>query len=94
MPGTGQASRDDVLVAFRRVASRTSTACLVRALTLQRLLAHNGHPSELRIGVARSGETLQAHAWLMDNTGQTLVGGGLEAVSFTVIAQWNEGSQA
>lgn len=39
--------------------------CLARALTAQVLMKQHGHPSELRIGVAKAetGE-LEAHAWI------------------------------
>jgi Transglutaminase-like superfamily len=39
--------------------------CLARALTTQTLMKQQGHPSELRIGIAK-GETgqLEAHAWV------------------------------
>lgn len=39
--------------------------CLPQALTAQLMLARAGHPSRLRIGVARRhGERLEAHAWV------------------------------
>ena len=38
--------------------------CLRRALVLQRLLWQRGIATELRLGVAREGEALNAHAWL------------------------------
>ncbi len=38
--------------------------CLPRALTLQHLLARQGLITDLRIGVRRRGNTLDAHAWL------------------------------
>jgi hypothetical protein len=43
-----------------------TATCLVRALTGQVLLLRAGHPSELRIGVAR-GEAgkMEAHAWIV-----------------------------
>jgi hypothetical protein len=48
--------------------------CLPRALALQKLLALHGHESELKIGVAKSGELLEAHAWLIWD-GQIIIGG-------------------
>lgn len=39
-------------------------ACLTQALTAQVLLNGVGVPSVLRIGVAKEGENLAAHAWL------------------------------
>ena len=59
--------------------------CLVRALAAQRLLARNGHASELRIGVAKSAE-FQAHAWV-ESGGAVLVGGSDTA--YTPIVHWS-----
>lgn len=39
-------------------------ACLVRSLTLRRLLHHHGVESELRIGVRKVNSRLDAHAWV------------------------------
>ncbi len=49
------------------------STCLVRALAAQRLLARHGYPSTLYLGVARTSEGLDAHAWL-DHNGTTLIG--------------------
>ena len=38
--------------------------CLPRSLVLQTLLAREGIPAELRIGVRRQGGGLEAHAWV------------------------------
>jgi hypothetical protein len=38
--------------------------CLPRALVGQVMLAQAGHRSDLRIGVRKTGEKLDAHAWL------------------------------
>lgn len=48
--------------------------CLARALTAQVLMKQHGHPSELRIGVAK-GETgeLEAHAWI-EHRGRVVIG--------------------
>lgn len=86
-PGPLAGSKAELLTAFRRAAARLPGTCLVRALALQHLLARHGHVSELRIGVARGAGTLLAHAWLVDGT-EVLVGGGDEAETFTVLAQW------
>ena len=52
--------------------------CLVRALAAQALLARRGHPSQLRLGVARgASQAFEAHAWL-EQDGQVLIGGGSE----------------
>ena len=41
-----------------------SARCLHRALVLHRWLRREGLPSELRIGVAKAGGALLAHAWV------------------------------
>jgi transglutaminase superfamily protein len=48
--------------------------CLVRALAVEAMLARFGHPSELKIGVARteSGK-FEAHAWV-ESEGRVLIG--------------------
>ncbi|HUL02175.1 MAG TPA: lasso peptide biosynthesis B2 protein [Gemmatimonadales bacterium] len=51
-----------VATAARRVPGPNT--CLVQALAAQALLARHGHVTELRIGVARAGEGIEAHAWL------------------------------
>jgi hypothetical protein len=49
--------------------------CLVRALAARTMLARRGYRVELRIGVARSGGLLQAHAWLEGPDGCALGNG-------------------
>lgn len=52
-----------------------SATCLTRALAARTLLARYGHPSDLRIGVAKSAKgTLEAHAWL-EHRGRIVLGG-------------------
>lgn len=48
--------------------------CLTQALALRFLLARRGMASDLRIGVARSGDAVAAHAWL-ERDGHVLIGG-------------------
>ena len=48
--------------------------CLARAMAAQLLLSEHGHRAELRIGVAKSDNKFQAHAWLEDE-GKVLIGG-------------------
>lgn len=43
---------------------RLGMTCLIRACTLQRMLRRRGIPSELRIGMNRSGAAISAHAWV------------------------------
>jgi hypothetical protein len=57
-------------IASRRMPRAT---CLCRALALQRLLAKNGHGSELRIGVEKNNDRFGAHAWLVHG-GHVLIG--------------------
>ena len=80
-------AKPELLTAFRRAAVRLPGTCLVRALALQRLLAEHGHRSELRIGVAKGDGGLLAHAWLVDGP-EILVGGGAQAETYKVLAQW------
>ena len=51
------------------VASRTvpHATCLTRALAARTLLARAGYDSTLRVGVAKQGARLDAHAWLECN---------------------------
>jgi hypothetical protein len=62
--------------AASRVVPRST--CLVRALAARRLLGRHGHPSELRLGVARGADgAFEAHAWL-EQDGRVLIGGPVE----------------
>jgi len=48
--------------------------CLPQALAAESLLTRSGHPVELRIGVAKTGEgRLEAHAWV-ESGGRLVVG--------------------
>ena len=53
---------------------------------MQRLMSEHGYTTELKIGVAKSGARLQAHAWLADEGG--IIVGGEEAASYTLLASW------
>lgn len=56
--------------------------CLARALAANVLLQQHGHPSLLRIGVAKDElERLEAHAWV-ESQGKILLGGTSEYVSY------------
>lgn len=48
-------------------------SCLARVLAGALLLARHGHASTLRLGVTRSGATLDAHAWL-ESGGRPILG--------------------
>lgn len=50
------------------------TTCLTDALVCRALLDRSGFETDLHIGVAKSGEALQAHAWLV-HRGEIVVGG-------------------
>ncbi len=59
-----------VVAAGRRIPGAT---CLVQALAAQVLLARHGHGAELRIGVARATDGIEAHAWL-ERDGEPIFG--------------------
>ena len=65
-----------------RTAARAvpGAVCLAQALAMQRMLAKRGHPSKVELGVAKSGECLEAHAWLVCD-GEIVIGGE-EAAQF------------
>lgn len=70
-----------------RVAGRyiPGVTCLVQALAAQVLLEQEGHPSCLRIGVAKDKNgRLQAHAWT-ESGGKVVVGGG-NLSSYTLLS--------
>jgi hypothetical protein len=70
-----QASIDEVVWSVQAASRRLRWAtCLIQALAAQVLLARHGHPSALRIGVARQGNGgIKAHAWI-EHDGRVLVG--------------------
>jgi Transglutaminase-like superfamily len=73
-PGNGTATVERLARAVEIASRRTpGTTCLSSALVLQRLLAKNGHGSELRIGVAKDDGRFSAHAWLIHDS-QILIG--------------------
>ena len=68
----------------RRIPRAT---CLTQALAAQVLLARCGHPSSLKIGVAKHDPRgFQAHAWLVSG-GRILIGGD-EADRYTDLTTW------
>jgi hypothetical protein len=62
------------------------TTCLSKALALQHMLAQNGHDSELRLGVDRSGGLFTAHAWLVYR--ERVLVGGSEIGAHTLLVAW------
>lgn len=55
------------LLKATKIASRLTprATCLTQALAARALLARYNHPSDVRIGVAKAGRALEAHAWLV-----------------------------
>ena len=79
-----QAAIDQVVWAVT-VASRyvPAATCLAQAMAAQVLLSHRGHPTRLRIGVARSDDgQFQAHAWV-ECQGRVVIGGTNNLSSFS-----------
>lgn len=74
--------------AVETVAARPwmKAACLPRALATYAMLRHRGIPNRLRLGVARQGESLTAHAWI--EVGKQKLVGGAEAERFIPIAEF------
>jgi hypothetical protein len=83
-PGTAPLGR---LIWAANAAGRIipGTTCLIRALTLQRLLSRNNLTSELGIGVAKVNDEFRAHAWLIRN-GEVLIGGE-DLEKYTILRQ-------
>jgi Transglutaminase-like superfamily len=85
--GHGAIAADRLTWAVEVVSRRMPGAtCLCRALALQRLLAKNGHGSELRIGVEKNSDRLSAHAWLVHN-GKVLIGAA-QLEKYELLAAW------
>ncbi len=79
---------DQVAWAVRAASRRLpGTTCLASALATQRLLAREGHASQLTIGVARNDRGFAAHAWVVCE-GVTLVGGD-ESPGYTPLLAWS-----
>ncbi len=61
--------------------------CLVQALAAQAMLARRGHPSCVRIGVAKDeGGQLKAHAWV-ECEGKIVIG-GVGVPQYTALPYW------
>lgn len=81
----GRAARD-VGVAVERAALLVPGAgCLPQALAAQWLLHRRGDVAELRVGVARQGGALLAHAWV-ECDGEVVVGGA-QAAAYRALAR-------
>lgn len=91
-PGDRQGFADTVVwavtAASRRVPGRTT--CLSQALTVQALLARNGCPSRLQVGVVRDKQgAVEGHAWV-ECEGRVLIGGTpAEIGNFTPLAAFD-----
>lgn len=72
---------DIVHSASERVPGAT---CLSASVVARTLLAANGHPSELRIGVSARESGIHAHAWVITE-GQTVVGGDVDLTEYSVL---------
>jgi hypothetical protein len=79
----GGASPVDVSRALQSVCGYVPGGrnCLARALAGKLLITRRGYAVTLRVGVARLGERIQAHAWL-EHDGRVLIGQD-DAVQFT-----------
>jgi hypothetical protein len=64
--------------------ARMDGLCLPRALAAHAMLRRRGIASRLCLGVARSGNTFAAHAWI--EIGEERIIGGEEAAGFTRLA--------
>jgi hypothetical protein len=62
--------------------------CLTQALAVHALLVRSGHDSCVEIGVARTAERLEAHAWVTCE-GQVVVGGP-DIARFERLAAWED----
>jgi hypothetical protein len=72
------------------VRALPGTTCLPAALAMQRLLSASGHACELHVGVAKRGDALEAHAWVVCN-GEVLVGEH-ERDEYTRLMAWQAGT--
>jgi hypothetical protein len=74
--GSGGATSVERLVWAVKVTSRyvPGATCLTQALALQALLTQAGHESRVEIGVAKTADQLEAHAWVICRN-QIVIGG-------------------
>jgi hypothetical protein len=88
--GTGSKSLERLVWAIK-IASRMmpGATCLCCALALQRLLARNGHRSELWIGIEKEGDRFGAHAWLLH--GDDILIGDTQLELYEPLLMWQAG---
>lgn len=84
---SGNRSVDRIAWAVSSASQWTPGAsCLPSAMALQRLLSANAHSSELCIGVAKDGQALVAHAWVVCE-GEVRIGAH-EPATYTPLMAW------
>lgn len=89
-PITGSREPEGLARMVRAAARHTPwrSLCLEQAMAGRVMLRRRGYSSRLHLGVGKSGETLEAHAWL-ECDGEILLGG--EVVErFTPLAEFGE----
>jgi len=75
-----------------RVMSRyvPAASCLTQALAMLVLLDRFGHPSELRVGVAKNGlDRLKAHAWV-ECEGKIVIGSRMDLSRYAVLPSFTK----
>ena len=77
-------SVDRIAWAVRAAAEPWRATCLPQAVSAYLLFRWHGWPAQLRIGVAKSGARLRAHAWV-ECGGMVAIGDGADLPSFTVL---------
>ena len=82
-PAEAWAYRRRVVGAVEAVGRRMlgDKPCLTQALVAQRMLRQKGYETALRIGVAKDGQELLAHAWL-ERDGRVVIGGQSSQVRY------------
>ena len=86
--GSGCQPQERLVWAVRRAACRLPRAtCLHQAFALQRMLARNGHRSEVHVGVTRRDGSFAAHAWTVSD-GRVLMDSD-DHRAYTPLAAWS-----
>ena len=80
-----QVSVNQVVWAVKIVSRKIpGTKCLARALATQILLQRYGHNADLRIGVSKGMQGLEAHAWV-ESQGKVVIGGLKDLGRYTTL---------
>lgn len=92
-PAEAWAYRRRVVGAVEAVGRRTlgDKPCLTQALVVQRMLRQKGYETALRIGVAKDGQELLAHAWL-ERDGRVVIGGQSSQVRYAPLVPVQPGA--